>query len=156
MLPAPLRGSNNSLQRQYQLGINGTATPALHQRKSCSREHPRSQCLLQNGPFGTAGPSAGGRNDSTSQLQSAADLGKKAWMPGKTSAEGDAAVSCSLHDLFTGQVTTYCSSAGCCRVVAQSTVLNVVQHLGAAPSRLVFPCFNDDASLVPFVGAQVG
>lgn len=43
---------------------------------------------LQNGPTGAAPP----RNDSTLQLQSAADVGKKAWMPGTTSAAGDAAV----------------------------------------------------------------
>ena len=34
-----------------------------------------------------------------SQLHSAADTGKKAWMPGTTSAEGDAAVRSHLNKL---------------------------------------------------------
>jgi hypothetical protein len=62
-----------------------------------SWDHPHNHsCYLQNGPTGGAPP----RNDSTSQLQSAADVGKKAWMPGTTSAAGDAAVGHFLLKTF--------------------------------------------------------
>lgn len=69
--------------------------------------------LLQNGPF--AGATA--KNDSTSQLQSAAAVGKQAWMPGTTSEAGDAAVSqrsTPNRSVGHGRIT---AAAHCCGIV---------------------------------------